>query len=415
MSIMRIAYFVWEYPPRLVGGLGTYATDMTRKLKEMGNEISVFTLNTNNLPTSETLEGIEVHRPKIVDATHVLTTFISEELKRWGTGLKFFNDIFVYNLLSASKFINQISLKNKFDLVVVHDWLSAIAGLIIKKSLDLPVVFHVHSTEEQRTGNGSSIIKELEKKMAEQADMIITVSYSMRDHLLSLGYPKEKIDVVWNGCDPDLYNPEKVDQNILNSLKERYEVKEGEKIILFIGRLTWIKGVENLVLAFPEVLKEFPNSKLIILGKGEEYNDLIELCERLKIKDKVKIRSEFVSVKERIAHYALADVCVFPSFAEPFGIVSLEAMSMEKPVVVGSTGISGFKEQVIHGGENECGVHVDGKNSQSIASGIKEVLKDPERARRMGKNGRKRVIEYFSIDKVAKTTLDLYKKLVEKT
>jgi glycosyltransferase involved in cell wall biosynthesis len=411
---MKIAYFVWEYPPRLVGGLGTYATDITRKLKELGNDICVFTLNSGDLPTSENMNGIEVHSPKIVDATHVISAFISEELKKWGTGLKFFNDIFVYNLLSASKFINQVSLKNNFDLVVIHDWLSAMAGLIIKGSLKLPVVFHVHSTEEQRTGDGSSIIKELEKRMASQADMVITVSYSMRDHLISLGYPKEKINVVWNGCDPELYDPKKVDQNLVNYLKEMYEIKEGERVILFIGRLTWIKGVENLVLAFPEVLKDFPNTKLIILGKGEEHDDLIELCERLKIKDKVKIRSEFVSVKERIAHYALADVCVFPSFAEPFGIVSLEAMSMEKPVVVGATGISGFKEQVIYGGENECGVHVDGKNVESIAAGIKEVLGDPERARRMGLNGRKRVIEYFSIDKVAKVTLDLYKKIAGK-
>jgi len=407
---MRIAYFVWEYPPRLVGGLGTYADEMTGIFAKLKHNVSVFTLNPDNLKTSEIINNIEVHRPKVVDAVDVLPMIISNELIRWGAGLKFFNDIFSYNYLSASKFINQVAEKKKFDIVAIHDWLSAIAGLIIKKTKpELPLVFHVHSTEQQRSSNGSHIIKEIEFKMAKQADMIITVSYSMREHLIQLGYPKDKIKVVWNGCDPDVYNPKKVDSRSVDNLRNAYKINKDEKVIFFIGRLTWIKGVENLILAFSEVLKKFPKTKLIILGKGEEYDDLVELSKRLDIADKIVIRSAFVTEKERIAHYALSDVCVFPSFSEPFGIVSLEAMSMEKPVVVGASGINGFKEQIIPSGDERCGVHVDGRKPEDIAWGIEEVLKNPERAKQWARNARKRVEEYFSLEKVAKSTLNFYK------
>ena len=96
----------------------------------------------------------------------------------------------------------------------------------------------------------------------------------------------------------------------------------------------------------PLILKENPNTKLVILGKGDEQG-IVDAAERLNIKDKIVYRFDFVSEKERILHYAASDVCIFPSTYEPFGIVSLEAMAMEKPVVVGARGVVGFKEQVI--------------------------------------------------------------------
>lgn len=410
---MKIAYFVWEYPPLLVGGLGTYASQIVPRLAKLGNELTVFTLNDGKLKTSEKSGKIEIHRPKIIEGTNAISYISNEDLRKWGEHLKFFNNIFSYNYLSAAKFINEISKKKKFDLVVINDWLSCIAGLIIKQNLNLPIVFHIHSTEQQRTGDGSQTIKTLEKEMGEKANSIITVSYSMKEHLISLGYPQEKINVVWNGCDTDKYKLENVNWRLVEELKRKYNIREGEKIVFFIGRLTFVKGVENLVLSFPLVLKEFPNTKLIILGKGEEYNSIVELIKRFNIEDKVIIRSEFVSEEERIAHYALSDVCVFPSFAEPFGIVSLEAMAMKKPVVVGASGISGFREQVIPKGEEQTGIHINGKNPEDIAWGIKEILKNPERAKKMGENGRKRVEETFNLDVLARNTLFLYEKITK--
>ncbi len=411
---MKMAYFIWEYPPFFVGGLGTYASEMVPRFAEFKESVTIFTLNNGKLKTSEKKAGIEIHRPYIFNATDLMKLILRNELINWGSYIDFFNKIFAYNYLSTAKFLNKVHQKEKFDLVVVHDWLSAIAGLIIKQNTNIPLIFHIHSTEQQRVGDGSPIIKNLEREMAEKADAIITVSYSMKEHLISLGYPEEKINVVWNGCDVEKYKLENVNWDLVTKLRIKYGIKEDEKVVFFIGRLNWIKGVENLVLGFPEVLKDYPKTKLIILGKGEEYQDIMELIKRFGIEDNVIVRSEFISEEERIAHYALSDVCVFPSFAEPFGIVSLEAMCLKKPVVVGASGISGFKEQVVTEGEDQTGVHVDGKKAEDIAWGIKEVLKDEKKAKEMGENGRKRAEKIFSLEKVASDTLFVYKNLINK-
>ncbi len=411
---MRIAFFCWEFWPRLVGGLGTYAIEITKKLVEMGNEVTIFTLNDGTLPTKENWNEIEIHRPLILDSGEIFPIFVREDLKRWGHHIKFFSDIFAFNYLSASKLVNQLIKKEqrKFDIISFHDWLAGFAGIMIKNNTKLPVVFHIHSVEEQRSlGGGSEIVKEIERESARKADKIITVSYSMKEFLESLGYPKDKINVVYNGIDTEKYSLKNVNWNLVEKLKERYKIKE-EKVILFIGRLTWVKGVTNLIKAMPEVLKSFQNVKLIILGKGENYTDLIQLKQSLGIGDKVEIRSEWVSEEERIAHYALADVCVFPSISEPFGIVSLEAMSMEKPVVVGAKGVSGLREQIIPSGENRCGVHINGEDPSDIAWGIKVVLENFEEAKKWGRNGRKRVLENFTIEKTAKETLKIYEGLI---
>ncbi len=414
---MKIAFFVWEYWPRLVGGLGTYAIEITKKFKEMGHEVTVFTLNDGTLKTLEEWDGIEIHRPMLVDSSKVFPIFVREDLKRWGTHIKFFSDIFSYNYLSASKFVNLLvkRKKEKFDVVAFHDWLAAFAGAIIEKEIpSLPTVFHVHSIEEQRAlGGGSQVIKEIEREAARDADSIITVSYSMKDFLVSLGYPKEKINVCYNGCDPEKYNPKKVDPRKVEELKKLYGIKPEEKVIFFIGRLTAVKGVYNLVNAMPLVLEEFPRVKLVILGKGEQYKDLITFVQQHNIGNKVIIRSEWVSEEERILHYSMADVCVFPSLSEPFGIVSLEAMAMEKPVVVGASGVSGLREQVIPSDPNRTGVHVDGNKPEDIAWGIKEVLRNFEEAKKWGKNGRKRVLKEFTWEKAAKRTLAIYEKLIK--
>ena len=135
-------------------------------------------------------------------------------------------------------------------------------------------------------------------------------------------------------------------------------------MILFLGRLTWVKSIVNLVQAMPSILEEYPKSKLVILGKGEEQKDITEMASRLGIEQNVIFRFDFVPEEERILHYAAADVCVFPSVYEPFGIVSLEAMSMSKPVVVGGRGTVGFREQVVPSGPDQNGVHVNGEEDR---------------------------------------------------
>jgi glycogen synthase len=415
VNILRIGFFVWEYPPTLVGGLGTYAEYITKEFVDIGHDVSVFTLNPGNLKTREILKGVEVHRPLIADASNIFPFFVVDDLKKWGTNIKLFNDIFIYNILGATKLINDLINKEKyhFDVVCVHDWLSSIAGLVVKNETNIPVIFHTHSTEWGRSGGqGSEVVSHLEGAMAQKADRVITVSYAMQQDLVRHGWSASKISVVWNGVDPNRYNPTNTKLEEVERIRNSYGIPKGWNMILFVGRLTWVKAVRNILQAMPTVLKEFPNTKLVILGKGEEQRDIVETAERLNIKDNIVYRFDFVPEDERILHYAAADMCVFPSIYEPFGIVSLEAMAMEKPVVVGARGVVGFREQVINSGAEQNGVHVNGDDSADIAWGIKETLSNPERARNWGENGRKRVLEFFTWRKAADETLKIYESLL---
>ncbi len=398
-----------------MGGLGTYAEYIAHEFVELGNDVSVFTLNDGTMKTREIVKGVEVHRPLIANASNIWPFFVIDDLKKWGTNIRLFNDIFIYNILSATKFINGLIRKEKynFDVVCVHDHLSSIAGLVIKNETKIPVVFHVHSTEWGRSGGqGSEVVSHFEAAMAQNSNKIITVSYAMQEDLIRHGWSPSKISVVWNGVDPERYDPSKCPREAVQTIREKYNIPVDWNMILFIGRLTWVKSVRNLLQAMPSVLREYPNTKLVILGRGEEQVDIVETSERLGIRDKVVYRFDFVPENERILHYAASDVCVFPSVYEPFGIVSLEAMAMEKPVVVGARGVVGFREQVISSGPDQNGVHINGEDPSDIAWGIKEVMRNPEKARNWGENGRKRVLEYFTWRKVADETMKIYESVV---
>jgi glycosyltransferase involved in cell wall biosynthesis len=328
--------------------------------------------------------------------------------------MKFFVDVFLYNILSAVKVIRLIKEKGyKFDIISAHDWLSAIAGVLVKKETGVPLVFHIHSTEWGRVSNGSPTIKEIEKTAAQIADAIITVSYPMQEDLIRHGFPGEKIKVCWNGVDPEKYDPTKVSKEDVERLREKYGIGSEERMLLFIGRLTGVKGIINLIKAMPMILNKHPEAKLAILGKGELEQTISDLIRILGIEERIKTRFEFVSEQERILHYAASDLCIFPSQYEPFGIVALEAMSMEKPVVVGASGVSGFRDVVIPSGPEQTGIHVNGNNPADIAWGINALLEDMERAKEMGKRGRIRVKQYFTWEKVAERTLSIYQEVIK--
>jgi len=416
---MKLAVLVYEYPPKIVGGLGTYAAEITRKFVMMDHDVTVFTMNDDvgSLPTREIWRGIEIHRPLHIDVSDSLPDVIAEDVKKWGRGIQFFSKILVYNYLSAAKLINELVKKEsfKYDVVIAHDWLSVIAGITVKKQLKLPMVFHVHSTEKGRTlGHGSAVVSSIEHRGGQTADLIITVSYAMREELLSLGFPRDKVEVCYNGVDPEKYSMEKTDSGKVKALREYYGLRDEDLMILFIGRLVGVKGIDKLVMAMPHVLQSVPNARLVIVGLGDLQDYLQRLVSMLKLQDVVKFRFEFIPEEERILHYAACDVAVFPSLYEPFGIVALEAMSMEKPVVVGAAGISGMREIVIPCGEEQCGYHINPENPADIAWGIVNAIQDPERMRFLGKNGRKRVLNEFTWNKIAERTLNLYERLVTK-
>ena len=416
---MKAAVLVYEYPPKIVGGLGTYAAEITRKFVLMDHDVTVFTMNDDegSLPTREIWRGIEIHRPLHIDVSDSLPDVIAEDIRKWGRGIDLFGKLLVYNYLAASKLINDLIKKEKiqYDIVVAHDWLSIMGGITVKKETKLPLAFHVHSTEKGRTlGNGSGVVSNIEMRGGKMADIIVTVSYAMKDELIQLGFPREKIHVRYNGVDPEKYNPNKYSADQTRKIKEQYGIKDNELMIFFIGRLVGVKGVDKLIMAMPHILSKIPQAKLVIVGVGDLQEYLMNLTRTMRLDKYVKFNFNFIPEKERILHYAACDVAVFPSHYEPFGIVALEAMSMEKPLVVGASGVSGMREIVICCSEEQCGYHVDPNNPSDIAWGVMSALEDSEKRKWLGKNGRKRVLAEFTWSKIAEKTIKLYEKTIQK-
>lgn len=412
---MKLAYFVDEFPPFFRGGLGTYATEITRQFIAKGHSVSVFSRNTGDDPTFDTWAGVEVHRPRLMEFSDILAIVNPAEVKSWDfNGQEFFAETLLYNLLSASKVVNYL-VQNEhrhFDLLVSHDWIAALAGIIAKRNLKVPFIFHFHSTEQGRNPSGSVTIKDIERLSAMTADRIVTVSYAMRDELVKFGYPESRIRVIHNGVDAVKYDPSRFTAQQTQEFREKIGVGSSP-MVLFIGRLTWVKGADPLILAMPQVLKEVPDAKLVLLGIGDQEQMLNQMVRDLHLGRNVLLHFKMVPEEERLLYYAASDVCVFPSKYEPFGIVCTEAMSMGKPVVVGARGTSGFREQIIATGDEICGFHVNPHDPSDIARYLVKILKSPDLAEKMGKNGRKRVLEHFTWDIISDKTIGIYQEVVD--
>ncbi|KXA94927.1 glycosyl transferase family 1 [candidate division MSBL1 archaeon SCGC-AAA259E19] len=414
---MKILYYSYEFPPFHVGGLGTYAQEMAKMFVKRDHSVTAFSKNPGDAPTHEIWKGIEVHRPLLADIVDLLPILMPGDVSHWPTSSQeYFAEVLMYNMLSATKTVNDLVSKDdrEFDIIVAHDWLSAIAGIATKRELDLPFVFHVHSTEQGRTRDGSETIKSLERSAARISDLVITVSDAMKGQLISLGYNPEKIRAIPNGVDHEKYDPNRKEFSEDKNKEFREKIGVGDDpMILFVGRLTWVKGVESLTKAMPTILSEIPDAKLVILGQGDQENAVRDVIENNDLHENVITHFKWVEEEERLKYYAASDLCVFPSRYEPFGIVCTEAMSMGKPVVVGAKGTCGFREQVITSGADRCGSHVDPDSPHDIAEFVIEILKDDDLRERMGNNARQRVLDNYTLDSVADRTLNTYEKLIE--
>jgi glycogen(starch) synthase len=415
---MRIGFFVWEYPPRIVSGLGTYAENICQAMKKLGHDISVFTMNDGTLKTRETVKGIDVNRPLLVNGSNILPQLLTkEDLLISGTGIKFFNDVLIYNILSATKFVNQLIKKEglAFDIISAHDWHSAIAGILIKQETNLPFVFHLHSTEGVRSplGEGSSVIRHIEKAAAKVADRVITVCYPRHEYLAAHGFDATKITVCWSAVNLDKYDPIRVKPEAIKALRSRYGIKPEEKMLLYVGGLAQIGGVITLVKAMQLVTSRHLEAKLVILGKGEFEQDVSNLITDLRLGDKIKTRFEYVTEEERIVHYGACDAVICPTLREPCSIISLEAMAMKKPIILGSKGVCYSCDHIIPSGRDQTGILTDGSNFADLAWEICSLLKDTGRAREMGKRGRKRVEKYLTWDQIAEHTIALYEDVIK--
>jgi len=401
---MRIAYMSLEFPPRIFGGLGVYVDEISREMVSLGESISVFTLGDGKLKRYQDMDGVEVFRETPVPIRDGLEIFLSPETLSWGEGLYFLLDLFSLNQLAAARLMEN----GPFDLCVAHDWLGLLGAMAVKRE-GIPMIYHVHGLETGRSDNPNPQLVTLEKKGAEVADLIITVSEAMKQELVGLGVRSEKVRVCYHGVDAAFFNPDLADPKRLTALRKRYGFAKDDVIVLFMGRLEPVKGIVQLFSAISRVQAEHPKLKLLVVGKGSLESWALSEAKRLGC---ITLVTDFLDAEDKMHHYALADLCVFPSLYEPFGIVALEAAAMGKAAVVGAAGTSGLAEIVKNPGDaRPTGVHVNARDSQDIAWGINLALEDLDRLKSWGENARARVLEEFTWQKAAERTLAIYKEV----
>lgn len=398
---MRVAYLSTEYPPLVYGGLGVYVDSISRALATLGQGISVFTLGSGALKRYEELGGVEAFRETPVGMRDGLEIFLSAEALAWGSSLDFLIDLLSYNQLAASDLLRE----GPFDLCVAQDWLGLSGGMAAKRA-GVPLIYHVHGLEVGRSESPNPQLVALERKGALAANLVLTVSSAMKKQIEGLGVPEEKIRVCYHGVDSAFFDPRRVEPEELQALRERYSLREDDLIVLFLGRLEPVKGLVQLFSAMSSVVRSHPKAKLLVVGQGSLENWAREEAKRLGF---VTLVTDFLDPQEKMNHYALADLCVFPSLYEPFGIVALEAAAMGKAAVVGASGTSGLGEIVENPAqERPTGVHVDGRRPVDIAWGINLALGDRERLRVWGRNARERAELEFTWQSAAKRTLEIY-------
>ena len=390
---MKILMLTWEYPPRIVGGIARVVNDLSKRLIKDGHDVYVVTYKEGNVPEYENDKGVHVYR---VDNYMINpNNFID-----WTMQLNF-------NMIAKANEI--IAKEGNFDVIHAHDWLVAYAAKTLKNSYGTPLVSTIHATE---AGRNSGIHNEVQRYINdtewlltyESSEVIVNSKYMKNELQRLFGLPYEKINVVANGINSTTYSGVEKDYEF-----RRQYAADNEKIILFMGRLVYEKGVQHLISAMPKILSGYKDSKLIIAGKGGMIDELKAQVNSMGLHDKVYFTG-YMNAKQVSKMYRCADVSVFPSTYEPFGIVALEAMLAGVPVVVSDVG--GLNEIVEHGVD---GMKSYAGNPNSLADSILALLLNPELSDNVVKKAKLKVKNEYNWAKIAQDTYFTYEKAICQT
>ena len=288
-----------------------------------------------------------------------------------------------------------------------HDWLSLDSARELKYEYQLPMVATVHATEWGRN-NGvhtglSKYIHEQEYWLTYEAWRVIVCSEFMKDEVAHyFSCPNDKVDVVYNGVDAEKFEFEATPTEI-TGWRARLADPD-QKIVLFVGRFVREKGIHLLLNAASSILAEAPDTKFVIVGGGDRAN-LERFVRWFGLAENV-LFTGFMSGRALHQLYRAADVAVFPSLYEPFGIDALEAMAADCPVVASDAG--GLKEVVKH---DQTGTSFFSGDYGSLTWAVLRVLQDPDRAGRLKSAAKSRLKTDFNWVNIAQQTLDTYERV----
>ena len=387
---MKILMLTWEYPPRVVGGISRVVHDLSKTLIKDGHDVTVITYKDGDAPYFEDDKGVKVYR---VDNYMINPN-------------NFIDWIMQMNFAMVAKANEIIAKEGNFDVIHAHDWLVAYSAKTLKNSYNIPIVATIHATEAGRNSGihdeTQRYINDTEWMLTYEASEVIVNSNYMKGELQRLfGLPYEKINVVPNGVNLTLFNGIERDYNF-----RRKFAMDNEKIILFMGRLVYEKGVQHLISAMPKILEGYHDAKLVIAGKGGMIDELKQQVHNLGIDEKVYFAG-YMNGKDVQKMYKAADISVFPSTYEPFGIVALEAMLSENPIVVSDIG--GLNEIVQH---KENGMKSYAGNPNSIADSILELLYDHKLCADITKKAKNKIRNEYNWSKIAQDTHFTYQKAI---
>lgn len=355
--------FGWEFPPHIAGGLGTACYGMTKGLAENGVEVlfvmpsasgdedqsAVRILNASDVPISENMcldvneyfEKVQFYRIGTNMIPYAdpedFATIVENEKKmlekdyriQYGKKYKFsgkyganlMEEVARYAMAGATLALEH---KDEFDVIHAHDWLTYMAGVAAKQVTGKPLVVHMHATSFDRGSekNIDTRVYGLEKRGMEAADKVIAVSELTRNICINkYGISPDKVVAVHNA----------VDFSGKEAIHEERGVKD--KIVTFLGRITYQKGPEYFIEAAAKVLKRCPDVRFVMAGSGDLMNKCVQHVARLGIADRFHFTG-FLRGAAVTKMFALSDVYVMPSISEPFGISPLEAMQTGVPSIV---------------------------------------------------------------------------------
>ncbi len=369
---MRVLMFGWEFPPHITGGLGTACFGLTKGLVKHGvevifvvprafgdetkegfrlinasdividfnesqnqehwNKIKFMEIGSNLIPYVGPEEFEQMVLKGVLEKTTLSQTVFSKQFRFSGKyGPNLMEEVSRYALIASSVAENQT-----FDVIHAHDWLTYPAGIAAKYISGKPLVVHVHATEFDRSGeNVNQNVYDIERKGMEEADLVITVSNLTRQIVIDkYGIPAEKVITVHNAVEP-------VDRPDMEGVQKHVK----EKVVTFLGRVTYQKGPDYFVEAAHKVLKKDNNVRFVMAGSGDLLNRMVRRVAQLKISTKFHFTG-FLAGPEVDRMFAMSDVYVMPSVSEPFGISPLEAMRSNVPVVISKQ--SGVAEVLKH-------------------------------------------------------------------
>ncbi|MCH5246005.1 MAG: glycosyltransferase family 4 protein [Muribaculaceae bacterium] len=419
---MKALMFGWEFPPHILGGLGTASYGLTKGMWECGNMDITFVIprphgdeekhfaniiGTSQIPVAwrdVSWDYVDQRIGKVMSPElyfrlrdHIYADF--NYMRTNDLGCIEFSGRYPDNLLEE---INNYSIcagviarTIDCDIIHSHDWLTYPAGIHAKQVTGKPLVIHVHATDFDRSrGNVNPTVFGIEKDGMEHADHIITVSNLTRQTVIEkYGIDPAKVTTVHNAVTP-------LSEELLNVQVQ----KPKEKVVTFLGRITMQKGPEYFVEAAAKVLRNQHNVRFVMAGSGDMMDKMIHLAAERGISDRFHFPG-FQKGKQVYEMLKASDVYIMPSVSEPFGISPLEAMQMGVPSIISKqSGCAEILDNVIK---------TDYWDIDAMADAIHSIVSYPAMYQQLREDGLNEVNQ-ITWDKAGQKVIDIYNKVINR-